>query len=577
MDELAHEQADLAEHGTGRTAGQREWWKEAVVYQIYPRSFNDSDGDGVGDLPGIVEKVDHLDDLGVDVVWLNPVFDSPMVDYGYDVRNFREIHDEYGTFEDWAALRDALHEREIALIMDVAVNHTSDRHRWFRRSRRGEAPYDDFYHWVEGPPDSPPNDWMSFFGGSAWSYDDEREAWYLSLFDDTQPDLNWRNPAVRERMYGHLRWWLERGCDGFRLDVVNLISKREGYPAGEASGRLPGSEHYLSGPNVHEYVREMADRVFEPFDALSVGETVNVTPEEARRFTVEDGLSMVFPFEHVNLDRGDSGPWDFAEWDLPAFKRVTERWQSAVGDGWIGTYLGNHDQPRMVSRYGDDGEYRLESATMLATYLLTLRGTPYVYQGDEIGMTNAPWQRREQFRDPATKRKLAVAEETGRIEGFQQVRDAVAFWSRDNARTPMQWTAGANAGFTDGEPWIGVNPNHAEINVQRERQEEGSVLAHYRRLIDLRERHPALVYGRFDLLAEDDPDVLAYRRTLDGEPGALLVVLNFFDGEPTFRHPAVVDDDDDADLLLCNYERPGEPSQDAVDLRPYEARVYRLR
>ena len=337
----------------------RAWWKEAVVYQIYPRSFDDSDGDGVGDLPGITERLDYLDELGVDVVWLNPVYESPMVDYGYDISDFRAIHDEFGTMADWEALRDGLHDRDIRLIMDLAINHTSDRHEWFERSRRGEVPYDEYYHWVDGDPDEPPNNWGSFFGGRAWTYDDERGAWYLSLFDDTQPDLDWSNPAVREELLDVMEWWLERDIDGFRFDVINVLSKAEGYPDSERSDRLPGAEYYISGPHVHEYVREMHDRVLDDYDAFTVGETVNVTPEEARLFTVEDGLDMVFPFEHVNLGKGDAGPWDTVEWTLPQFKAVTERWQTQVGDGWIALYLGNHDQPRPVSRYGDDGEYRI--------------------------------------------------------------------------------------------------------------------------------------------------------------------------------------------------------------------------
>ena len=561
---------------------ERQWWKEATVYQIYPRSFDDSDGDGIGDLPGVLERLDYLDDLGVDVVWLNPVYDSPMVDYGYDVRDFRAIHSEFGTMADWEAIRDGLHERGIRLIMDIAINHTSNQHRWFERSRRGETPYDDYYHWVDGEPGEPPNNWGSFFGGPAWSYDEVREAWYLSLFDDTQPDLNWANPAVREEMYDVLGWWLDRGSDGFRLDVVNLLSKAEGYPDGDPDNRrLTGAEHFFCGPRIHEYVREMHERVLDDNDAFTVGETVNVTPEQARRFTVEDGLDVVFPFEHVNLGKGDAGPWDTVAWDLPEFKRVTERWQTEVGEGWIGVYLGNHDQPRMVSRFGDDGEYRVESAKLLATYLNTLRGTTFCYQGDEIGMTNAPFERLEQFRDPATREKVRVAVGssagssggTGDGAAFEEIAETVAFWSRDNARTPMQWSDAEHAGFTTGEPWIMVNPNHEEVNVERARAEPDSVFHYYRRLIRLRHDVDALVYGEFDLLAPDHPEVFAYLRSHGDE--RLLVVLNVSSREPTFAPPQGVDLEG-AERLVGNYDQQERPRPEALDLRPFEAIVYRL-
>ena len=559
---------------------ERRWWKEATVYQVYPRSFNDSDGDGVGDLPGVVEKLDYLDELGVDVVWLNPVYDSPMVDFGYDIRDYRAIHDDFGSMADWEALRDGLHDRGIRLIMDLAINHTSDRHPWFQRSRRGEAPYDDYYHWVEGEPGEPPNNWDSFFGGPAWSYDEERGAWYLSLFDDTQPDLNWANPAVRGEIHDVLRWWLERGCDGFRLDVVNLLSKAEGYPDGDPDNRrLTGAEHFFAGPQIHEYVREMHEEVLDEYDAFTVGETVNVTPGQARRFTVEDGLDVVFPFEHVNLGKGDAGPWDTVGWSLPEFKRVTERWQNEVGEGWIGVYLGNHDQPRMVSRFGDDEEYRVESAKLLATYLHTLRGTTFCYQGDEVGMTNAPFERLEQFRDPATRGKVRVAVgqgadgEAGDDVAFDEIAESVAFWSRDNARTPMQWSDAENAGFTSGEPWILVNPNHDEVNVERARAESGSVFHYYRRMIELRREVDPLVYGEFDLLAPEHPEVFAYRRTYEGE--RLLVVLNVSAREPTFPLPTGVGLDG-AERLIGNYEAREDPGTDALDLRPFEAVVYRL-
>ena len=577
--------------------------KDAVVYQIYPRSFNDShgdvrqtdgltsqpetqsvSGDGIGDLRGIVERLDHLTDLGVDTVWLNPVYDSPLADFGYDVRDYRSILPAYGDMSDWEALRDGLHERDIRLLMDFVPNHTSDEHEWFRRSRRGEDPYADYYFWRSGDPDDPPNNWTSFFGGPAWSYDDERGAWYLHLFDDAQPDLNWRNPDVREEMHDILRFWLEKGADGFRLDVLNVISKPAGLPDGDPAASLVGSEHFISGPNVHEYVGEMVDEVFDEYGAMTVAETYDVDPGEARRFVVEDGLDMVFPFDHVKIDEGEAGPWDVLDWDLAALKAVTDRWQHEPGEGWIGMYLNNHDQPRSVSRFGDDGEYRFESATMLATYTFTLRGTPFIYQGEEIGMTNAPFGSVEEYRDVATIRRVEAALDEGRADAFEDIANEVNYWSRDNSRTPMQWSDEANAGFTDGEPWIKVNPNYREINVRSDRERNRSIQRHYRRLIDLRRERPVFVDGRYSPVLDDHPEIFAYLRER-GDDRAL-VVLNFFDGEPTFERPGAVETDG-ATLLIGNYpDRGGSDSRERpdsrddlpnrFDLRPYEALAYRL-
>ncbi|ODR79949.1 glucohydrolase [Haladaptatus sp. W1] len=551
------------------------WWKEAVVYQIYPRSFYNSDADGIGDLRGIREKVDYLDELGVDVVWLNPVYDSPLVDGGYDVREYRSIHPDYGTMEDWEALRDELHERGIRLIMDMVTNHTSDEHEWFRKSRRGVDPYREYYWWVDGDPDSPPNNWESFFGGPAWSYDERREAWYLHLFDQKQPDLNWRNPAVREDIFEMLRWWLEKDCDGFRFDVINLISKPSALPDGDPDLTPRGREYFIDGPRVHEYVREMYDRVLSEYDIMTVGETSHITVEEARRF-YEDGLDMVFTFQHLHIDRGDTGPWDFDDWDLDELRDATAAWQRGVSEqSWNSLFLGNHDQPRMVSRFGDEGRYRVESAKMLATYLFTLRGTPFVYQGDELGMTNPTFERLDEYRDEETIQQVMLALRSGGVSTFDQIREAVDFWSRDNARTPIPWSDERNAGFTDGEPWIKVCENYPEVNVERERDDEDSVLQYYRRLIDLRHSTPVMVYGRYAQLLDDHPEIYAYLRTPTDGSRSLLVVLNFFDGEPTFRLPNDVSYDR-WEKLIGNYESASRDSIREFDLRPYEALVYVL-
>ncbi|MCL7418239.1 MAG: alpha-glucosidase, partial [Halalkalicoccus sp.] len=361
---------------------ERRWWKEAVVYQIYPRSFNDTDGDGVGDIPGIVEKVDYLDSLGVDIVWLNPVYASPNADNGYDIADYRAIHPEFGTMDDWEALLEELHDRDIRLIMDLVVNHTSDEHEWFVRSRDKDPEYDDYYVWRDGEADGErPNNWTSSFGGPAWAYDEEREAWYLHLFDEKQPDLNWENPDVRAEVFEMMNWWFEKGIDGFRMDVIDLISKEEGLPDGDPEGSPVGAERFVDGPRLDDYLREMDEEVLSGYDAMTVGETVGADPDSARRIVGDGPLDMLIHFEHMNVDAGE-GYWDRIELDLPEFKSVFDRWQTALySEGWNCLYLENHDQPRSVSRFGDDGEYRVESAKLLGTLLFTLRGSPFVYQG----------------------------------------------------------------------------------------------------------------------------------------------------------------------------------------------------
>ena len=552
----------------------RSWWKESVVYQIYPRSFNDSDGDGIGDIPGIVEKADYLDDLGIDVVWLCPVYDSPNADNGYDIRDYHSIMDEFGDFEDWEALRDALHERDIKLIMDLVVNHTSDEHEWFEKSRREEEGYAEYYHWVEGNPEEPPNNWESFFGGPAWSYDDQREAWYLHLFDEKQPDLNWRNPDVRADVKEMITWWLERGIDGFRMDVIDLLSKPEGYPDGDGSTSPTGFEQFAGGPHIHEYLRELYDDVFSKYDIMTVGEMAGATIENAPQYLGPDGdgLNMLFHFEHMAVDQGPDGQWDledWGEWELSELKDIVSKWQRELdGEGWNAVYLGNHDQPRIVSRFGDDGQYREESATLLATFLNTLRGTPYVYQGEEIGMTNADFASLEEVDDVMTIGPIEELLEAGEIESYEDVRDLVNYRSRDHARTPVQWSGEENADFTDGEPWIKLNDNYTDINVEADRADADSIWHYYRDVIDLRHREEALVYGDFELLCPDDEQLFAYTRTLGEE--TLLVVLNWSDGEQS--PPAA--SAEDPTLLLGNYA-DADASLDRT-LRPYEARIYRL-
>ncbi|MFB6118464.1 alpha-glucosidase [Halosegnis sp.] len=546
------------------------WWQDAVVYQIYPQSFNDSDGDGVGDLSGIHERLDYLDELGVDIIWLNPVYDSPHHDDGYDVRDYRSIREEYGTMADWEQLLAALHERDMRLIMDLVVNHTSDEHEWFQASRRApDGEYGDYYVWRDGrpatdatdspgPPDrAPPNDWEAAFGGPAWSYDDLRGQYYLHLFLEEQPDLDWTTPDVRTDVYEMMEWWLEKGIDGFRLDVINLVSK----PADLSSGRGPGIEACAGGPRLEEFLAEMAAETFDNYDAVTIGEMPAVTVEQARRYTGPDGpLDMVFHFDHMTLDYDEEdGWWGLTEPSLADLKEVITRWQTELADGWNALYLGNHDQPRIVSRFGDDEQYRYESATALATLLLTLRGTPFIYQGDELSIRNYPFESLAEQEDAMTVGRVQAAIDRGEIDSFETVRELVRERTRDNARTPMQWDATANAGFTDGDPWLPVNPDYREVNAAAQQDDPRSVLAYYQRLIELRHETPALVYGEYELLLPAHESVFAYRRTLEDD--RLLVVLNL-DDEPSRLETLAA-----SPRLLGNYDDP----TDTTTLRPYEA------
>ena len=578
----------------------RRWWKEAVVYQIYPRSFNDTDGDGIGDIPGIISKVEYLDDLGVDVVWLNPVYESPNADNGYDVSDYRTIMDEFGTMADWEALLAELHSRDIRLVMDLVANHTSDEHEWFQRSRRSkDSECREWYFWREGhdaeavswsasdgPPDeAPPNDWQSFFGGPAWTYDEATGEWYLHLFDEKQPDLNWETEAVREAVFETMEWWLEKGIDGFRMDVINLVSKPPGLPSTDPERGIDTVDRVTQGPRVHEYLQEMREKVLSP-DLLTVGEMTGwqMPMEHARQYVGQgpdrDGLSMLFHFEHMRLGRGEQ-LWETREWSLTDLKAVFDRWQSGLADeGWNALYFSNHDQPRTVSRFGDDGEFRRESATLLATLLHTLRGTPYIYQGQELGMTNVPFESLSEFRDVETRNPVRRAIERGEIESFEAVADQIRANSRDNARTPMQWSDDAYAGFTDAdaEPWIKVNPNYEEINVAAQREDPQSVWHYYRRLIALRDEHDVMTYGDYDPLLQDHESVWAYTRTLGDV--TWFVVLNVSGTATTVEAPIEVTEDADPGVLIANYPEEARAHEElpggTLELRPWEARVYDL-
>lgn len=558
---------------------ERKWWKESVVYQIYPRSFMDSNGDGIGDIPGIIQKLDYLKKLGVDVIWLSPVYESPNDDNGYDISDYQNIMSEFGTIKDWEKLLDGLHQRNMKLIMDLVVNHSSDEHAWFVESRKSkDNPYRDYYIWRPGKDGLPPNNWGSFFSGSAWEYDEVTDEYFLHLFSKKQPDLNWENPQLRTEVYEMMTWWLDKGIDGFRMDVINMISKHPDLPSAPVTS--PGSfewggEYFMNGPRVHEFLREMNERVLSRYDIMTVGETPVVTPEEALLYVGEDRseLNMLFQFELMDIDAGSGGKWDVQPWALTRFKEIMSKWQTGLhGRGWNSLYLNNHDQPRMVSRFGNDTTYRIESAKMLATLLHTLEGTPYIYQGEELGMTNVKFTDITDYKDIETLNMYKERVGAGK-QSHEEVMSSIYIKGRDNARTPMQWDDSLNAGFSTGEPWLKVNPNYTSINAELALRDENSIFHYYRKLIALRREHPVLVYGEYQLLLEDDEQVYAYTRTYDGE--RLLVVLNFTGDTILFQIPKELDFSSSADLI-SNYPEQPLGSVREFTLRPYEARVLQL-
>jgi oligo-1,6-glucosidase len=560
------------------------WWKSAVVYQIYPRSFCDSDGDGVGDLAGITSRLDYLAQLGVDVLWLSPVYPSPQDDFGYDISDYQGIDPTFGTLADFDALLAGVHRRGMRLVMDLVVNHTSDEHPWFVASRSApDSPHRDWYWWrparsgmQPGAPGAEPTNWESFFSGPAWELDPASGEYYLHLFSRKQPDLNWENPQVRAAVYAMMRWWLDRGVDGFRMDVINMISKDPALPDGHVRpGHLhgDGGEHFLSGPRIHEFLAEMRREVFGGRDGehLTVGEMPGTTVDEAVLYTdpARGEVDMIFQFEHVQLDQGEH-KWDIRPHRLRDLKASLGRWQAGLAAvGWNSLYWNNHDQPRVVSRFGDDSPaFRELSAKALGTLLHLHRGTPYVYQGEELGMTNARFDTAQDFRDIESINYHQAAAGAGADP--EVVMAALRRNSRDNARTPMQWDAGANAGFTTGTPWIPANPNHDRINAEVEQADPASVYHHYRALIALRHDDPVVAHGDFRMLLPEHEDVYAYTRTLDG---ATLLVLVNCSGRQQALPDADLGDPGDARPVLGNY--PGEmPGLDAA-LRPWEARVYR--
>lgn len=548
---------------------KRTWWKEAVIYQIYPRSFMDSNGDGIGDLKGITSRLDYLKYLGIDVIWLSPVYQSPNDDNGYDISDYQAIMEEFGTMEDFDEMLDAAHKRGIRIVMDLVVNHTSDEHRWFMESRSGkDNPYRDYYIWREGKDaETPPNNWGSCFGGSAWQYDETTAMYYLHLFSKKQPDLNWDNPDVRKKVFDMMTWWCDKGIDGFRMDVISLISKTKEMPDGKINGFYGDYGPYcVHGPNVHRYLQEVNEKVLSKYDIMTVGETPGVTPELAKQYAGEDTheLNMVFQFEHVDT-AGKYGKWTDEKMPLKKLKDIMSRWQTELyGEAWNSLFWDNHDQPRAVSRFGDDRpQYRDAAAKMLATCLHMMQGTPYVYQGEELGMTNYPFQSPADFRDIESINAYREWCESGKA-AHEDFWPCMLFISRDNARTPVQWDNSKNAGFTSGTPWIPVNPNYTEINAKAETADPDSVFHYYKKLIALRKQNPIIVYGKYEPLLKDSEELFVYTRTLGGEK--LFVACNFTDKETSLSLP---EEFIGRDRLISNMEN--DYSRREIVLKPYEA------
>lgn len=550
-----------------------QWWKRSVIYQIYPRSFADSNGDGIGDLNGITAHLDYLKELGIDVIWLSPVYQSPNADNGYDISDYRQIMQDFGTMEDFDRMLAEAHRRGIKIIMDLVVNHTSDQHRWFVESRSGvDSPYRDYYIWKEGRDGQEPNNWGADFGGSAWSLDEKSGMYYLHCFSPQQPDLNWENEKVRNEVYDMMKWWLDKGIDGFRMDVISMISKDQSFPDGPVENGLYGNHKpfVCNGPRVHEFLREMNEKVLSKYDIMTVGEALGATLEDARLYAGEDTheLNMIFHFEHVSLGEKVNGKWTCKRVPLKELRAVLNKWQTGLeGTGWNSLYWDNHDQPRAVSRFGNDSPlYREVSAKMLAICLHMMKGTPYIYQGEEIGMTNPYFDRLEDYRDVESIHAYEELTESGLV-GREEMMQCLKVISRDNARTPMQWNKQRHAGFTEGIPWISVNSNYLSINAEDERKKPDGVFACYQKLIRLRKEMDIVVYGEFRGLMEESDSIYAYERLWKGE--RLLVVCNFTEEEQACP---LLEDAGQAEEIISNYKE-----HKACVLQPYEARVLLFR
>ncbi|MDU5110979.1 MAG: alpha-glucosidase [Clostridium sp.] len=541
---------------------EQKWWHSSVVYQIYPRSFKDSNGDGIGDIQGIIEKLDYLKELGIDVIWLSPVYKSPNDDNGYDISDYYDIMDEFGTMEDMDILLKESNKRGIKILMDLVVNHTSDEHKWFIEAKKSkDNEYRDYYIWRKPVNGKEPNELISTFSGSAWEYDEESGEYYLHLFSKKQPDLNWENPKVREEVWKMMNFWIDKGIGGFRMDVIDLV------------GKVPDEMIKENGPMLHDYLQEMNRNSFGNHDLLTVGETWGATPEVAKLYSnpSRNELSMVFQFEHISLDKiPGKNKWDLKPLDLRDLKRVFSKWQTELeGEGWNSLFWNNHDLPRIVSRWGDDKEYRVESAKMLATLLHGLKGTPYIYQGEEIGMTNIKFDTIEEYNDIEIRNMYK--DRIARGFKHEEIMESIYVKGRDNARTPMQWSEEENAGFTTGKPWLTINENYKDINVERALKDKNSIFYHYKKLIELRKENEVIIYGDYTLIDPEDKSIYAYTRELNGDK--ILVVCNFYGENIEFNYKDIVNKE--PNILLSNYS-DSSTNIKTLKLRPYEAIMFRL-
>ncbi|WP_077324352.1 alpha,alpha-phosphotrehalase [Virgibacillus siamensis] len=549
---------------------QEAWWQKGVVYQIYPKSFHDTTGNGIGDIQGIIQKLDYIQKLGVDVIWLTPVYQSPQHDNGYDISNYYDIEPDYGTMNDFEELLKETHKRDMKLIMDLVINHTSTDHEWFEQaSASRENPFRDFYIWKDGP--KLPNNWQSKFGGPAWEWDEQTNQYYLHLFDTTQADLNWENKQLRGKLFDMMRFWAEKGIDGFRLDVINLISKNQDFPD-DYSG--DGRKFYTDGPRIHEYLHEMNQAVFSPYNMMTVGEMSSTTLESCVLYTRpgRQELDMTFQFHHLKVDYANGEKWTKAPFDFIRLKQILSDWQIGMheGGGWNALFWCNHDQPRVVSRFGDDEKYHMESAKMLAATLHMMKGTPYIYQGEELGMTNPGFQDIRAYRDVESLNAYEKMKQEGKSEA-----EALAILqekSRDNARTPMQWSKEKHAGFTSGEPWIKLADNYQTINAENAVQDPNSIFSFYQELVTLRKKYAIITYGDYQQLLAEDEHIFAYTRNWNGE--TLLVVSNFYPETTTAK--ITRKDNCEAEVLIANYNDPVQLSE-RIRLRPYESVVYYLK
>ncbi len=551
----------------------KKWWKELIAYQIYPKSFMDSNGDGIGDIQGIISKLDYLKDLGIDLIWLCPMYKSPNHDNGYDISDYKDILDEFGTMDDFNELLSEVHNRGMKLIIDLVINHTSHEHPWFIESRSSrDNPKRDWYIWRDGKEDEEPNNWESIFKGSAWEFCENSEQYYLHLFAKEQPDLNWENKEVRNELYKMINWWLDKGIDGFRVDAISHIKKEEGLKDmdnPEGLKYVSSFEKHMNVEGINSHLKELKEETFSKYDIVTVGEANGVSADEADHWVAEDGgtFNMIFQFEHLNL-------WDYEDgqgFDVKAYKDVLTNWQNSLeGKGWNALFIENHDIPRVVSTWGNDKEYLTECAKAFGAIYFLQKGTPFIYQGQELGMTNVKYHSISEYDDVKTINTYNERIESGVSEEIALKEAWVT--SRDNSRTPMQWNSNKNAGFTCGKPWIGVNENYKTINVEVEERDENSVLNFYKKLIRLKKSNEALIYGVYDLILEEDENIFAYTRTLNNHK--FLIMANLTEEKAKYIYEK--EKLNSKDLILNNYEVCAHENLTEFTLKPYECRVYKL-